>query len=287
MEGVDNMNPIKKNSKVISKIIIYLILLVASVSFLLPFIWLVRSSFMDIGQIFILPPEWIPRPFRWQNYPEALTAVPFGRYALNTITILIFVEAGVIITSTMSAFAFSRLRWKGRDKIFSVLLTSLMVPYVVTLIPTFLLWKALGGINTFLPLTVPAWFGGGMFNVFLLRQFFLTIPYELDEAAYLDGATPLQVLWKVIIPLSKPAILTVAIFTFMSVWNDLLGPIVYLNDPDKYTLAVGLATFVGMYTGQWNYLMAASTVMILPPIILFFIGQKFFVQGITLTGLKG
>ncbi|HEW92828.1 MAG TPA: carbohydrate ABC transporter permease [Thermotogaceae bacterium] len=281
------MNPIKKNSKVISKIIIYLILLVASVSFLLPFIWLVRSSFMDIGQIFILPPEWIPRPFRWQNYPEALTAVPFGRYALNTITILIFVEAGVIITSTMSAFAFSRLRWKGRDKIFSVLLTSLMVPYVVTLIPTFLLWKALGGINTFLPLTVPAWFGGGMFNVFLLRQFFLTIPYELDEAAYLDGATPLQVLWKVIIPLSKPAILTVAIFTFMSVWNDLLGPIVYLNDPDKYTLAVGLATFVGMYTGQWNYLMAASTVMILPPIILFFIGQKFFVQGITLTGLKG
>ena len=287
MEGVDNMNPIKKNSKVISKIIIYLILLVASVSFLLPFIWLVRSSFMDIGQIFILPPEWIPRPFRWQNYPEALTAVPFGRYALNTITILIFVEAGVIITSTMSAFAFSRLRWKGRDKIFSVLLTSLMVPYVVTLIPTFLLWKALGGINTFLPLTVPAWFGGGMFNVFLLRQFFLTIPYELDEAAYLDGATPLQVLWKVIIPLSKPAILTVAIFTFMSVWNDLLGPIVYLNDPDKYTLAVGLSTFVGMYTGQWNYLMAASTVMILPPIILFFIGQKFFVQGITLTGLKG
>jgi len=287
VEGVDNMNPIKKNSKVISKIIIYLILLVASVSFLLPFIWLVRSSFMDIGQIFILPPEWIPRPFRWQNYPEALTAVPFGRYALNTITILIFVEAGVIITSTMSAFAFSRLRWKGRDKIFSVLLTSLMVPYVVTLIPTFLLWKALGGINTFLPLTVPAWFGGGMFNVFLLRQFFLTIPYELDEAAYLDGATPLQVLWKVIIPLSKPAILTVAIFTFMSVWNDLLGPIVYLNDPDKYTLAVGLATFVGMYTGQWNYLMAASTVMILPPIILFFIGQKFFVQGITLTGLKG
>ncbi|MCD6546595.1 MAG: carbohydrate ABC transporter permease, partial [Thermotogae bacterium] len=280
------MNPIKKNSKVISKIIIYLILLVASVSFLLPFIWLVRSSFMDIGQIFILPPEWIPRPFRWQNYPEALTAVPFGRYALNTITILIFVEAGVIITSTMSAFAFSRLRWKGRDKIFSVLLTSLMVPYVVTLIPTFLLWKALGGINTFLPLTVPAWFGGGMFNVFLLRQFFLTIPYELDEAAYLDGATPLQVLWKVIIPLSKPAILTVAIFTFMSVWNDLLGPIVYLNDPDKYTLAVGLSTFVGMYTGQWNYLMAASTVMILPPIILFFIGQKFFVQGITLTGLK-
>jgi len=287
VEGVDNMNPIKKNSKVISKVIIYLILLVASVSFLLPFIWLVRSSFMDIGQIFILPPEWIPRPFRWQNYPEALTAVPFGRYALNTITILIFVEAGVIITSTMSAFAFSRLRWKGRDKIFSVLLTSLMVPYVVTLIPTFLLWKALGGINTFLPLTVPAWFGGGMFNVFLLRQFFLTIPYELDEAAYLDGATPLQVLWKVIIPLSKPAILTVAIFTFMSVWNDLLGPIVYLNDPDKYTLAVGLATFVGMYTGQWNYLMAASTVMILPPIILFFIGQKFFVQGITLTGLKG
>lgn len=281
------MTPIKTKRKIISKIIIYLILLIASTSFILPFLWLVRSSFMDIGQIFILPPEWIPRPFKWQNYPEALTAVPFGKYALNTITILIFVETGVLFTSTVSAFAFSRLRWRWRDKIFTILLTSLMVPYVVTLIPTFLLWKALGAINTFIPLTVPAWFGGGMFNVFLLRQFFLTIPYELDEAAYLDGATPLQVLWKIIIPLSKPAILTVAIFTFMSVWNDLLGPIVYLNDPDKYTLAVGLSTFVGMYTGQWNYLMAASTVMILPPIILFFIGQKFFVRGITLTGLKG
>ncbi|MDI3473379.1 MAG: multiple sugar transport system permease protein [Thermotogaceae bacterium] len=281
------MKVIRSKMKTIKKIIIYLILISASISFLLPFAWLIRSSFMDIGQIFTLPPEWIPRPFYWQNYPEALTSVPFGRYTLNTLTILFFVEAGVLITATMSAFAFSRLRWKGRDKIFSILLTSLMVPYVVTLIPTFLLWKALKGIDTFLPLTVPAWFGGGMFNVFLLRQFFLTIPYELDEAAYLDGATPLQVLWKVIIPLSKPAILTVAIFTFMSVWNDLLGPIVYLNDPDKYTLAVGLSTFVGMYTGQWNYLMAASTVMILPPIILFFIGQRFFVQGITLTGLKG
>jgi len=172
VEGVDSVKPIRKEMKVIWKIIIYLILILASVSFLLPFIWLVRSSLMDIGQIFTMPSEWIPRPFMWQNYPEALTSVPFFKYALNTLTILFFVETGVIITSTMSAFAFSRLRWKGRDLIFSILLTSLMVPYVVTLIPTFLLWKALGGVDTFLPLTVPAWFGGGMFNVFLLRQFF-------------------------------------------------------------------------------------------------------------------
>ncbi|HHV80957.1 MAG TPA: carbohydrate ABC transporter permease [bacterium] len=277
----------KTASTRINRLIVYIALILGSIIFILPFVWLVRSSFMELGQIFILPPEWIPKPFRWQNYPEALKAAPFFTYFLNTLKILIFNEAGVILTAITCAYSFSRLRWPGRDLVFAVLLTSMMLPYAVTLIPTFILWKILGGLNTFYPLTVPAWFGGGMFYVFLLRQFFFSIPYELDEAAYMDGANPLKVLWSIVVPLSKPAIITVAIFNFIGVWNDLLGPIIYLSDPDKYTLAIGLSVFRSMYTAQWHYLMAASVVVLLPVIIVFFIGQRYFIQGITLTGLKG
>ncbi|MCX7846396.1 MAG: carbohydrate ABC transporter permease [Dictyoglomaceae bacterium] len=276
-----------KKEKIIKKLLLYGFIILSSLIFALPFIWLLRSSFMETWQIFILPPEWIPKPFRWQNYKEALNVYPFGRYFLNNLTIVSLVELGVLLTSTIVAFSFSRLRWKGRDVLFILLLTALMVPYAVTLIPTFILWKTLRSIDTYRPLIVPAWFGGGMFNIFLLRQFFLTIPYELDESAYIDGASPLRVLFQIVLPLSKPALLTVSIFTFMGVWGDVLGPVVYLNSTEKYTLAVALANFVTTYTGQWNYLMAASLIVMLPPLILFFIGQRFFVQGITLTGLRG
>lgn len=276
-----------KQAKVkMRKLIVFVILLAGAMVYILPLAWLVRSSFMTTSQIFKLPPQWIPKPFRWQNYPEALTAMPFLKYLMNTLLILVVVEAGTIMTSSMAAFSFARLKWPGRDFFFFLILTSLMIPYAVTLIPTFLLWKKLGGINTYLPLTVPAWFGGGAFNIFLLRQFFAGIPYELDEAAYLDGATPWQVLWRIIMPLSRPALITVAIFTFMGVWSDLLGPVVYLHDAEKYTLAVGLTVFSSAYSTRWNLLMAASTVMIIPPIVLYFIGQRYFVRGITLTGLK-
>lgn len=278
---------LNKHTKVIIReTVFYVLLIFSSVIFLIPFVWMVRSSFMEIGQIFVIPIEWIPNPFVWQNYPQALTSFPFFLYLWNTSVIIFFVELGTIFTSTMSAFAFSHLRWRGRDIVFYILLTTLMIPYVVTLIPTFLMWKYIGGVNTFYPLTVPSWFGGGMFNVFLLRQFFLSIPRELDEAAYIDGANPFQVLWKIIIPLSTPALITVAIFTFLFTWNDLLGPVVYLNNSHMYTLAVGLSSFVGSYAGQWNELMAASTLVTLVPVILFFVGQKFFIKGIALTGLK-
>ncbi len=276
-----------KKGKIIRNIFLYSVIILSSLVFALPFVWLLRSSLMETWQIFILPPEWIPKPFRWQNYKEALSVYPFGRYFLNNLTIVSLVELGVLLTSTIVAFSFSRLRWKGRDILFILLLTALMVPYAVTLIPTFILWKILKSIDTYRPLIVPAWFGGGMFNIFLLRQFFLTIPYELDESAYIDGASPLRVLFQIVLPLSKPALLTVSIFTFMGVWGDVLGPVVYLNSTEKYTLAVALANFVTTYAGQWNYLMAASVIVMLPPLILFFIGQRFFVQGITLTGLRG
>ena len=232
----------KLHKEKLVKIIVYLLLIGGAAVSSLPFVWLVRSSFMEMGQIFIFPPEWIPRPFTWQNYPEALTVVPFGRYFLNTLTIVGGNLIGVLLICSLAAFSFSRLRWPGRNIIFTMLLTSLMMPYAVVLIPTFILWKYLRGINTFFPLIVPSWFGvgiGGVFNIFLMRQFFLTIPLGLDEAAYIDGATPLQVYWSVILPLSRPVLIVVTVFTFTWVWNDLLGPVVYLTDPDKFTLAIG------------------------------------------------
>lgn len=204
----------------ISRVVLYIVLIIGSVLMLLPFVWLIRSSLMGTSQIFVFPPEWIPSPFQWSNYPEALTSVPFGRYFMNTFMIEVCVLAGVMLTSIVSAFTFARLRWPGRNLIFSLLIGSMMLPYAVTLIPTFVMWRELGGLNTFLPLIVPAWFGGGAFNIFLMRQFMLTIPRDLDEAAYMDGGTPLTVLWRVIIPLSSPALIVIGIFTFIDVWND-------------------------------------------------------------------
>ncbi len=270
----------------ISRILIYSILILGSLVTVFPFAWLLRSSVMEMGQIFIMPPEWIPRPFAWNNYPDALTTVPFGLYFGNTLKIVVGVIIGTILSSSLAAFSFARLRWRGRDRIFGLLLTTMMLPYAVTLIPTFILWRNLQLVNTFAPLVLPAWFGAP-FYIFLLRQFFMGIPFELDEAAYVDGASPLYVYWSVILPLAKPALIVVSIFSFMGVWNDLLGPVIYLTDPNKFTVAVGLAQFTGMYTAQWHLLMAASVVVLLPVILLFFVAQKYFIQGIALTGLKG
>lgn len=271
----------------VNRIVIYALLLAGSAVTLLPFVWLVRSSLMNPTQIFGYPIEWIPNPFVWSNYREALTAVPFDRYFFNTMVIEALTLAGTLLTATVTAFSFSRLRWRGRNVIFGILLSGLMLPYAATLIPTFIMWQKLDAIGTIAPLVVPSWFGGGIFNIFLLRQFFMTIPRDLDEAAYLDGATPLEVLIRIIIPLSRPALIVVAVFTSINVWNDFLGPLIYLSDDAQYTVALGLRSFSGLYTAQWDYLMAASTAVLLPVVILFFIAQRYFVEGITLTGIKG
>ena len=271
----------------IGRAITYVLLLLGSVVMLLPLVWLVRSSFMSLDQIFAFPPEWIPDPWQWQNYPEALEVAPFARYFLNTMIIEFFVVVGIVISATVSAYGFARLRWKGRDQVFAVLMTTMMLPGAVTLIPAFIIWSELGLVNTFAPLTVPAWFGGGMFNVFLLRQFFRGLPRDLDDAAMLDGASPLRILWDVIIPLSRPALITVGIFSFLTTWNDFLGPLIYLNDSRKYTLAIGLSQFKGQYTSEWGLLMAASTLVIIPVLVLFFFAQRYFIEGIAMTGMKG
>jgi multiple sugar transport system permease protein len=268
-------------------VLTFLACVVLAVVLTMPFAWLVRSSLMDAGQIFEFPPAWIPHPFVWSNYPDALTAVPFGKYLLNTLMILIPNVVGTVASTTLAAYAFSRLTWPGWDLIFGLLLLTFMLPFVATLIPVFLLWTSLHLVNTNWPLVLPHWFGSDVFFMFLLRQFFLTIPRELDEAAILDGANPLQVLWHVILPLSRPALATVAILSGLASWNDFLDPLVYLNDSDKYTLALGLSEFTGLYSSQWHLLMAAATVIIMPVAVLFFFAQRYFVEGVTLTGSKG
>jgi multiple sugar transport system permease protein len=271
------------------RVLLYIALAAGAAMTLLPFVWLVRSALMQDAQMFVSPPQWIPDPFQWSNFTEALTAQPFGRYFLNTVVIAVISVLGTVLTCSIAAFSFSRLRWRGRNVVFAMLLSGVMLPYAVTLIPTFVMWQELGALNTIAPLTVPSWFagaGGGVLNVFLLRQFFLTIPFELDEAAYIDGASPWRVFWMVVMPLSKPAIVVVTIFTFVGTWNDFLGPLLYLNDEEKYTLSIGLASFQSIYITQWGYLMAASAAVIAPIIALFFFLQRYFIEGVTLTGIK-
>jgi multiple sugar transport system permease protein len=254
--------------------------------FLIPFLWMISSSLKPNYQIFEVPPRWIPNPPQWSNYREALTTLPFDRYMVNTAIITALTIAGHVVSCTLIAYAFARLRAPGRDVLFLLVLATMMLPYPVTMVPLYVLFKQLGWINTFLPLTVPAFFGSA-FYIFLLRQFFLTIPPDFEDAAIIDGANTLQILWRVILPLSMPAVATVAIFTFQAAWNDFLAPLIYLQKPELYTVTLGLQFFRSTYTTNWAYLMAASLVTSLPVIVVFFLAQRYFIEGITLSGVKG
>jgi multiple sugar transport system permease protein len=264
----------------------YIVLTVLSVAFLFPFIWLLRSSFMTSGEIFAMPMQWLPSRVRVENFAEALTALPFARYFLNTIFIVAMNVGGTVLSSSFVAFGFARISFPGRNFWFALLLSTLMIPVAVVLIPQFIGWKLIGAYNTFWPLTFPAFFGNAFF-VFLVRQFFMTIPREYDEAGYMDGASYFVIYSRLLLPMSRPALATVGVFAFMFTWNDFFGPLIYLSDNAKYTLALGLRAFMGEYTSQWHLMMAASFVIILPMIVLYFFAQRAFVEGITLTGVKG
>ena len=253
--------------------------------FLLPLFWMISSSLKPDYQVLEYPPRWLPNPVRWANYAEALTYVPFGRYTLNTLFIASMTIFGHLLSCTLVAYAFARLRAPGKDLLFLILLATMMLPYPVTMIPIYIGFESVGWVNTFLPLIVPAFFGSP-FYIFLMRQFFLTLPVELEDAARVDGANTLQIIWHVILPISKPALATVAIFTFQASWNDFLGPLIYLHDQTKSTVSLGLSFFRSSYDVRWAYLMAASLVTMLPVIILFFLAQRLFIEGITLTGIK-
>ncbi|MBN2470351.1 MAG: carbohydrate ABC transporter permease [Anaerolineae bacterium] len=254
---------------------------------LLPFVWLVSSSLKQQHQIFQYPPQWIPNPVQWENYSNALTYKPFHLYLRNSLFIILLNEVATLVTASLCAYGFARIQFPGRDFWFAIVIGTMIMPYVVMVVPTFILFSRLGWIDSYLPLVIPQFFGGGAFNIFLLRQFFRTIPEELSDAARIDGASEFGIFWRIMLPLAKPALITVGIFTFLGSWNDFFGPLIYLNSPDKFTVAVGLATFRSVLATRWELLMAASTAMIVPVIILFFFAQRYFIKGIVMTGLKG
>lgn len=277
----------KRASFYLKKVLFYAVLLTLAVVCVVPLYWMVRSSFMKNTDIYSMRPFifW-PEEMLWSNYTDAMKAADFGRYAVNTLTIVAGCMIGTLATSSMAAYAFSRIKWRGRGFCFAMILTTMMLPGSVTLIPQFMIWRNLNMIDTYLPLILPSFFGGGAFNIFLLRQFFLGIPKELDEAARIDGAGPFQIFVRIILPLARSALVVVALFTFLNCWNDFFGPIIYLNTKEKFTLAVGLLQFRGDYSTKWNLLMAGSTIVVAPCIAVYLFGQKYLIEGISLTGLK-
>jgi len=277
----------KSTANLISKTITYTLLIAGSALILIPFYWMISSSLKEPGLIFKSPPQWIPNPVLWRNYLEAMTAMPFHLYLRNTCIITFVALVGQVMSSSVVAYGFARMRFPGRDFWFIVLLATIMLPPQVTLIPIFKIFTSIGWYDTFYPLTVPAFFGGGVFFIFLLRQFFLTIPLEMDEAAKIDGAGTFGIFWRIILPQAKPALATVAIFSFMWHWNDFLGPLIYLGDSNKRTLALALWAFQGEHATDWHLLMAASTVIMFPLLVLFFTAQKYFIQGVVISGVKG
>lgn len=269
-----------------SRIVILVVATLGALAFIVPVVFMLRSSLMTLGQLFMFPIQWVPDPIQWSNYSEAVTTVPFFLYFRNTLVLVLIVVVGTVVTATLSAYSFARLQWPGRDLVFAIVMSALLLPYAVTIVPTFLVWAKLGLVGTIAPLTVPSWFGGNAFFVFLLRQFFRSLPPDLDEAAVLDGANPLQILWHVIVPLSRPALVTVALFAGLAVWNDFLNPLIYLTDSNQFTLALGLAQFKGLFNTQWHLLMAAATVVVAPVLLAFLLTQRYFIEGISLAGVR-
>lgn len=271
----------------------YVVLVVLAISFCLPFLWMVTSALKDDSQVYSVPPVLIPNPAHWNNFPDAWAYQDFNLYTYNTVVkYAIPAVIGTVLSSAIVAYSFSRIRWWGRDTLFAVVLATMMIPGWVRLVPLFVIYKQLGWLNTFLPLVVPAFFGDAFF-IFMLRQFFLSLPGELSDAARIDGANEWQTLWRIILPLSKPALVVVALFTFMNAWNDYLGPLIYVNVESEWVLAIGVAKIragineVGNAQLAYPYLMAVSTLITLPIFLAFFFAQRTFIEGISLTGLKG
>ncbi len=275
-----------RTNKWLHQSIVYALLLAGSLVMLIPFAWMLSTSLKESYQVFTVPVKWIPDPIRWDNYITTFTGLPFGRWLLNTLAVTVPNIIGTVLSCTVVAYGFARFKAKGKNMLFILMLSTMMLPTSVTMIPVFYLFKELGWMNTLLPLIVPAFFGTA-FYIFLLRQFFMTIPVEMEEAAKIDGASTLGILVRIILPLTVPAIITVAILQFNGVWNDFMTPLLYLNKPELYTLALGINFFKSENNVQWNFLMTASVVTMLPSLLFYFLGQKYFVESITLTGMKG
>lgn len=277
-----------------TRLAVHTFLLMLCIPFALPLVWMLATSLKpdeliyarETGESVVSLKSLIPFPPQWSNYREAVTTVPLGAYLQNTLFLCITNVTAAVLSSALVAYGFARLRFKGREPLFMLMIATMALPGQVTMIPVFALFRALGWYGTFLPLIVPN-FCGTPFFIFLLRQFFRTIPEDLAEAARIDGAGEFRIFWQIMLPLAKASLATCALFHFLFTWNDFFGPLLYVNDPSKYTLAYGLQQFMSSYGGEWAQLMAAACVFTLPIILLFFLAQRTFIQGIATTGGKG
>ncbi|MHB0857207.1 MAG: carbohydrate ABC transporter permease [Anaerolineae bacterium] len=264
----------------------YAVLIILGLTMLIPFLWMLSTSFKNLAEAQIFPPRAFPKVWGWDNYNYVLTAVPFGKFIINSFKVSILGVIGQLVTCSLCAYAFARLKFRLREPLFLVILGTMMIPGQVTMIPLFLIFKQFGWVNTHLALIVPFWLGGP-FGTFLLRQFFLSLPSELGDAAKVDGCNPATTFLRIYLPLTKPALATLAVFTFMGRWNDLLGPLIYLNRPELMTVTAGLSYFQGQYYANMPVLMAGSLMSLIPTLALFAMAQRYFVQGVVLSGIKG
>lgn len=277
----------RKMKNVLGVTITQVLLIFLSMLYLFPFLWMLATALKTPEEFFSSTMSLLPKNPQWGNFYKSMQAIPFVKYTGNTLFITISVMIGVLLSSSLVAYSFARLRWPGRNIAFIVMMSTMMLPSQIILIPSFVLFKTLGWYNSFKPLIIPAFFGGGAFNIFLLRQFYRTIPMEMSESAKIDGCSEIKIWWKIVLPLCKPILSAIAVFTFLGGWNDFFGPLIYINDPDKVPLALGLRAFQQQHTAQWDLMMAASIITTMPTLILYFSFQKYFVEGITLSGIKG
>lgn len=280
----------QSTDSILVRMLIYILLLVGVAIVMVPFLWMLSTSLKDESRLFIYPPEWIPNPVRWGNYKEAWQALPFNRFLINTLFMTLLAMFAEILTAAIVAYGFARFRFPGRNVLFIVLLSTMMLPGILTLIPKFIMWRSVGRIDTFTPLTVGAWFVWGPSFVFLLRQFFMTIPREIEEAAIIDGANTVQIFHQIMLPLVKPALLAIGVLSFQANWNNFEGALIYLNTLEKYPMVLGLQFFgasLSREAPQWHLMMAMATVMAAPILVLFFMAQRYFIEGLTVGAVKG
>lgn len=275
----------KKSSAVLRRVLLYIVLILIAVIMVVPFLWMLSTSLKTQYDAVKIPPVWIPDPPQWENYVKLFTEQPMFQFMLNTIKIVFFVVLGQLFFSSLAAYSFARISFKGRNVVFFLYIATLMVPGQVTMIPTYLMFAKAGLTDNHLALILPAFFSA--FGVFLLRQFFMSLPRELEEAAEIDGCNPFMTYWRIMLPLVVPAMLTLGVFTLMNTWNDYMGPLIYLSSPEKYTMTLGIAYFKGVYTTQWNLVMAGSIVSVMPILIAYLCAQKYFIEGIAFSGVKG
>ena len=276
----------KETVVVTKKVLAYVVMALGSLTMIIPFLWMLSTALKEPGQVFMMPPQWIPRPIVWSNFSRAWSSLPFALFSSNSFKISLLGTIGTLLSCSWAAYAFARLRFPGKDVLFAIILATMMIPGQITMIPIFIVMKSLGWYDTHLPLWVPHFFGSA-FGTFLLRQFFSSLPTELDDAAKIDGCNPFQIYWKIFLPLSKPALATLGVLTFLGSWNNLLGPVIYLKTIEKFTLMIGLSFFQGQYVTDFSLLMAGTLISLMPIILLYIVAQKYFVQGIALTGIKG